>query len=655
MNRQWWKKIRWLAILLIAVLTLGLSSCGDRPNLTSSIRSASARAVKIKEVAPPPLLRDLRRDLDAYQPQVQILSPRAGDILQEQRATVRFAVQDLPLFKDETFGLGPHLHVFLDDQPYQAVYDPSTPLVLEDLAPGTHTIRAFASRPWHESFKNEGAFAQTTFHVFAANGDHAPQPDVPLLTYSRPQGSYGAEPIMLDFYLTQAPIHDIAQTDGEDEVLDWTIRCTVNGESFEIDEWRPIYLKGFKPGQNWVQLELLDENGQAIANVFNNTVRLINYAPNGDDALSQLIRNEVPLLEARRIVIPGYEPPAPAPEVVPEVEPEPTEMLDEASPPESLEVPIESVNEMREPEGQEPPAEPEPESADLKPVPSVQLEPTQEGADAAEEAPVEIVTPEPGTKPGTEPGNAAESALEQKIDELGRPQATLENSLEETSGEAMDEAIAPSATTQGTENLEARPEAAQESGFAAEATSTPAEPERLTAVAPRESDREAARAESPNAVTTQGQPETPEFPPERGARESRDSETWATKSKGAALAEADQRDRPRVSEQRPEIDPADPKVQSSPSRPPSSAVARAIAPEVTPSPILNTYETKAILAELDEIEQKMEDLKGSIALAAEQEPDAQLEEVRSQLEQLRSAFGETWQRLSDFMQMKLRN
>ena len=85
---------------------------------------------------------------------------------------------------------------------------------------------------------------------------------VPLLTYSRPQGSYGAEPVMVDFYLTNAPLHFVAQDNPADEIRDWQIRCTVNGESFVIDRWQPIYLKGLKPGKNWVKLELIDEKGQ---------------------------------------------------------------------------------------------------------------------------------------------------------------------------------------------------------------------------------------------------------------------------------------------------------------------------------------------------------------------------------------------------------
>ncbi|HAG84166.1 MAG TPA: hypothetical protein DCL61_24170, partial [Cyanobacteria bacterium UBA12227] len=175
-------------------------------------------------------------------------------------------------------------------------------------------LRVFASRPWHESFKNEGAYAQTTFHLFTKSAENNPSPNLPLLTYSRPQGSYGAEPIMLDFYLSNAPLHLVAQENAEDDIADWRIRVTANGQSFVIDRWQPVYLQGFQPGKNWVKLEFLDEQGNPVKNVFNNTVRLISYEPNGKDTLARLVRGELSAKAARGIIDPNYKPePIPTP------------------------------------------------------------------------------------------------------------------------------------------------------------------------------------------------------------------------------------------------------------------------------------------------------------------------------------------------------
>lgn len=303
------------ASLITGIMALSLISCGDRFVDSQALRAATPAGARsaspsqiagsISEVSPPEVIQELRQTLEIYQPQVTILNPQPNQVLQDDTLTVKLQIQDLPIFKNQELDLGPHLHVILDNQPYIAVYDLNKPLVFPDIPPGTHTLRVFASRPWNESFKNEGAYAQTTFHIFTKTEDNNPGAE-PLLTYSRPEGSYGAEPILLDFYLTNAPLHLVAQENSKDDIADWRIRCTINGNSFLLDRWQPIYLKGFKPGKNWVQLELLDEQGNSLKNVFNNTARLITYEPKGKDTLSKLVRGELTAAVARGIVDPNY-------------------------------------------------------------------------------------------------------------------------------------------------------------------------------------------------------------------------------------------------------------------------------------------------------------------------------------------------------------
>ena len=137
-------------ILVIALI--GLTACGgggDRivpggPNSRIPLPDA------LQEVAPPETIQALSRELD-LRPQVSITAPEPDAVLQDDQVTVRFQVQDFPAFEDEDLGMGPHLHVIVDNEPYRALYNPDEPLVLEGLEPGTHTIRAFASRPWLRS------------------------------------------------------------------------------------------------------------------------------------------------------------------------------------------------------------------------------------------------------------------------------------------------------------------------------------------------------------------------------------------------------------------------------------------------------------------------------------------------------------------------
>lgn len=303
-------RIAILRQLIILLLVLSITSCGEKAKSQEVSVGYKEKPQPISrqfsEVSPPAAIQELRSLLDIYQPQVTILTPQADEVLQDDKVTVRLQVKDLPIFKDPKFNLGPHLHVIVDNQPYIAVYDLNQPLVLPDLSPGTHTLRVFASRPWHESFKNEGAYAQTTFHIFTKTEDNNPDPALPLITYSRPKGSYGAEPILLDFYLTNAPLHLVASYNPNNEIADWRIRCTINGESFVLDRWQAIYLKGFKPGKNWLKLEFLDDKGNVVKNVFNSTIRLITYEPKAKDTLSKIVRGELSAEQVRSIVDPNY-------------------------------------------------------------------------------------------------------------------------------------------------------------------------------------------------------------------------------------------------------------------------------------------------------------------------------------------------------------
>jgi len=274
-------------------------------NNLSAVTTAQSPKITISEVSPPPTIQKLSRYFDAYEPQIKILAPKSDQILTDTKVAIEFEVKDLAIFKNPDLGLGSHIHVILDNQEYKAIYDLAQPLIFENLAVGTHTIRAFASRPWHESFKNEGAFAQTTFHIYTKTGENTPNPQLPMLTYSRPVGVYGAEPIMLDFYLQNTPLH--AALLEEAQTSDWQIRVTVNDQSFKVDQWLPVYLKGLNIGLNWVKLEFLDSQGHLVANQFNSTAHLINYQPNGTDTLSRLVRGET-ISGIEGIVNPNYVP-----------------------------------------------------------------------------------------------------------------------------------------------------------------------------------------------------------------------------------------------------------------------------------------------------------------------------------------------------------
>jgi hypothetical protein len=290
-----------------SVVLLTLLGCSQAP-LTSRLDEASKGLIalhsELEEVSAPGVFKRLGRSHNHHDPQIKIVGIKPDATLEQRTASIRFEVEDFSIFKDPDLGLGPHLQVLLDDQPYTEVYDAKQSVTFTDLNPGTHTIRAFASYPWHESFKAPSALDQLTFNVFAPTQANRPDLDQPLLTYSQPQGDYGAEPIMVDYLITPPLLS--SRTKGLTPPLaarqKSKVQITVNGQSFTTEESPPIYLKGFRPGVNWVKVALLSSSGKAVPNAWSETVQLVTLKPGGTDTVSKLVRGELDAQDAEQII-----------------------------------------------------------------------------------------------------------------------------------------------------------------------------------------------------------------------------------------------------------------------------------------------------------------------------------------------------------------
>ncbi|HYP01614.1 MAG TPA: hypothetical protein VER76_15595 [Pyrinomonadaceae bacterium] len=281
-----------------------------------------------------------RGEQDEAAPTLRFVEPRDGATIAGSTVNVKLALAgDLKGYKpakDPATGMGNHIHVILDNQPYEAYYNLDQPFELRNVTEGKHTLRVFASRPWHESYKNTGSFQMVTFTVKGggdatkptttatgqtmadnrnasaantntntntntnaananaanANANAAATParegkdmasseagqidaTKPLLTYSRPKGDYkgaDADAIMIDFWLTNAKL----QGDGGQ----YRVRYSVNGgEAKFIDTWQPIWLAGWSAGKHTVKVELVDRDGNVVENGgYNSTSRDINVS-----------------------------------------------------------------------------------------------------------------------------------------------------------------------------------------------------------------------------------------------------------------------------------------------------------------------------------------------------------------------------------------
>lgn len=311
------KLTRWYLVLI--VITVGLflfAACSsDKGNYTTATTTVAPPPAQTLTVVPRPQgildLMKLRGEQDQAKPALKILTPAKDAVINGSTVAVKLDLGgDLKGYlphKDPSTGKGNHVHVILDNQPYEAYYELGQPFELLNVMAGKHTLRVFPSRPWHESYKNDGAFQMVTFTVKGggdaarptttntgqtmANNNASATPTTPregedmasstggdvnaiqpLLTYSRPRGEYkgaDADPIMIDFWVANAKL----KGDGGE----YSVRYIIDDDdSRYIEKWEPIWLSGWLSGKHTVRLELLGKDEMPVENGgYNTTTREI--------------------------------------------------------------------------------------------------------------------------------------------------------------------------------------------------------------------------------------------------------------------------------------------------------------------------------------------------------------------------------------------
>ena len=206
---------------------------------------------------------------------VTIQEPTEGQVIPGPDVTVKFTIENWKLYKEGD--QGQHIHFILDNEPYQPHYS-NEPFVFKDVKPGAHAIRAFPSRPWHESVKQDSAFAMVQFYVKEKSGTPLLDATKPMVIYSRPKGEYSisnpahgqpVKGILIDWFLKNV---EMGSRTG------YTVRATVDGQSHEFKEWRPHYVQDLAEGEHTFKLELLKDKKPVEGN-FNTTERKITIKP----------------------------------------------------------------------------------------------------------------------------------------------------------------------------------------------------------------------------------------------------------------------------------------------------------------------------------------------------------------------------------------
>lgn len=220
----------------------------------------------------PTELRELQGLGATPPPTITLTTPGADAVVEPGGFTVGYEIEGYEVGEAED--LRQHVHVILDDQPYEADYSDTGSITFgsDKLTPGAHLLTVFLSRDIHLSLKNPEASSHVVFHVGEASAETSIDPAAPTLVYSRPKGEYSrsdgsARNIMLDFYLLNVSL-------GPDA---YRVRATIDGGTpMTIEDWGPrIVLTDAAPGEHTVRLELLDADGNPVAGPLNDTTRTI--------------------------------------------------------------------------------------------------------------------------------------------------------------------------------------------------------------------------------------------------------------------------------------------------------------------------------------------------------------------------------------------
>jgi hypothetical protein len=317
--------LRALIALVLMLLTMVSSGCRAQPGAGSppAARVGEAptqqRASRLQEVPPPGAVTALNERLAEHQPQVDIVAPHDDALLPEGPWTLQLRVSDWPLSDAADLGIGPHLVVQLDQQPPLRLSsaEAAASVVMPALQPGSHRLTVYAARPWGEAMKSAGAIRQIRLHRVSRNSAELPARGSAQLIVASPADPAQQEPVLLDWLLLDAPLQHLHDDDAR-----WRLRVSVNGDSVLVDRQTPLWLNGFRPGSNAVQLELLDARGDALNPPFNSLVREVVISSGSHPAwrnssltASQLalLSGDIPTTEPEPRIEPAAEAEKPAP------------------------------------------------------------------------------------------------------------------------------------------------------------------------------------------------------------------------------------------------------------------------------------------------------------------------------------------------------
>lgn len=268
-------------VFVLSILSFGfLSSCNETPVVEDNVSEIKADEIVEEKIIDHPESYEID-GLNIYpsSPSAQFpdakltLNSDFSQAVEDGNFNFDFQVENYELGAQtsdvETKGLanspkGQHIHLIVDNGPYSAHYEGGFEKSFDQ---GQHIAIAFLSRSYHESVKE--AAAHQVFQFTSGIAEDVEDFDLgqEMLFYSRPKGTYtgaGAQKILLDFFLKNTEIAAGANT----------IKVTVNSKTtFLLDTWQAYFIEGLPMGENTINLQLLNKEGELINTPMNDITR----------------------------------------------------------------------------------------------------------------------------------------------------------------------------------------------------------------------------------------------------------------------------------------------------------------------------------------------------------------------------------------------
>ena len=206
------------------------------------------------------LIEAVERAPDSSIPAIEIASPMKDEIVSND-FSVYFASAGIEI-SDE----GEHLHFMLDDGDIIEHFEGKSPLIFTNIPDGQHSIRVFAVKKDHTSYKVKKSYDMVMFYVNQKTGILPIEESKPMLFLNLPTGDsegIAAEAVLLDFWVLNAKLG----------IYDYKVSYSLDGHEGNLSLWETYVIKGLSDGKHKLIIDLTDPIGKSVLGNFNHTVR----------------------------------------------------------------------------------------------------------------------------------------------------------------------------------------------------------------------------------------------------------------------------------------------------------------------------------------------------------------------------------------------